>query len=229
MKKKLGGIFLSLLLLLGFSISWAAGQLEIKAPRGGELDLRQNIMKYHGTDSQLVEVDWEDSVSESDAKEKSAVSKNTTSSRVLKSVDVMFDQNKNYMVASKKVSLYYDKTTSAVCNLLEWDRGNAFMKLSGQVTLIYNDWTIKGSQIEGQLDKEMFTVYGPVEAFSKTDTIRGGKLTFDRANGKAVISDNALLVRDKNEMSAPEITYFLDTKQVLASGAVKTRIINETK
>ena len=229
MSKKLIGISLFGILFFSFGIAWAAAQLEIKAPDGGEMDLPKNVMKYYGTDSQLVEVRWEDSVFQNSGKEQSKPVKITSLPRVLKSVNLMVDLNQNYIVANKKVTLYYDESTSAACNFLEWDRKGAFMKLSGQVVIIYNDWTIKGSWVEGQLDKELFTVYGPVEAFNKSDIIRGGKLVFDRGNRKAIISDNALLIRDKNEMAAPEISYFFDTNQVLASGAVKTRIINETK
>lgn len=229
MTKKLAGIFLAFILFFSFSIGWAAGELEIKAPRGGEMDLQQNIMKYHGTDTQLVEVYWEDSVFENDEKEHGKIVKDSSLPRVLKSVDLTVSLGQNYIVANKKVTLHYDESTSATCNLLEWDRGMSQMRLTGQVVIWYKDWTIKGSRIEGQLDKELFTVYGPVEAFNKLDTIRGGKLIFDRGNRKAIISDNALLIRDKNEMAASEISYFFDTNQVLASGAVKTRIINETK
>jgi lipopolysaccharide export system protein LptA len=229
MSKKLIGILFIMILWFSFGIAWAASQLEIKAPCGGEADLLQNVMKYSGTDSQLVEVHWEDSVFQNGEKEQAKTGQKPALPRVLKSVHLTVNLNQNYIVANKKVAVYYDESTSATCDFLEWDRKAALMKLSGRVTIIYKDWTIKGSRVEGQLDKELFTVYGPVEAFNQSDIVRGGKLVFDRGNQKAIISDNALLVRGKNEMAAPEITYFFDTNEVLASGAVRTRIINETK
>jgi lipopolysaccharide export system protein LptA len=230
-KKKSCYIFFATVLFFSFGIGWAAGQLEVKAPLGGDFDLLQNIMNYHGTNSQLVEAHWKDSLLENDelhGKESKNVKKASVS-RVLKSIDLTVNLGRDYLMANKKVTLVYDESTSATCDSLEWDRQGAFMKLFGQVVIKYQDWIIKGSRVEGQLDKDLFTVYGPVEASNPMNIIRGGKLVLDRVSKKAIISDNALIIRDKSEMSAPEITYFFDTKQVLASGTVKTRIINETK
>jgi lipopolysaccharide export system protein LptA len=113
--------------------------------------------------------------------------------------------------------------------LLEWDQKSAFTKISGQAIIVYKDWTIKGDRIEGQLDKGLFTIYGPVEVTNKLNTIRGDKLLFDQGLGKVVVSANALLIRGNNEMAATEIVYFLNTNQVIANGTVKTRIIDDTK
>jgi lipopolysaccharide assembly outer membrane protein LptD (OstA) len=103
------------------------------------------------------------------------------------------------------------------------------MKISGQAIIVYKDWIIKGDRIEGQLDKELFTIYGSVDASNKLNTIRGGKLVFDRKLEKGIVSDNAQLIQGKNEMTASEFVYFLNTNQVIASGTVKTSIIDENK
>ena len=205
MSKKTWAIILIIGLLLNLTIAWAAGELVITAPRGGELDLQQKIMKYHGSDSQLVEVRWKDAAPGTaplEQKKQGNTARNASLPRVLKAVELTVNLNQNYLLANKKVSLYYDESTSVTCNTLEWDRGTALMKLFGQVTIEYKDWTIKGSRVESQLERGLFTVYGPVEAFNKQNTIRGGKLIFDRGSSKAVISDNALLIRGKNEMAA---------------------------
>ena len=226
MIKKLGSIFLAIILLFNFGVGLAAVKLEIIAPHGGEFDLQQKVMKYHGSNSQPVEVRWKDPALEADKLQGKAIRK-PLPSRVLKAFELTVNLNQNYIVASKDVVLKYDENTSATCNLLEWDRGIALMKISGEAMIAYKDWTIKGNRIECQLDKGAFTVFGPVEAFNKLNTIHGGKLIFDRGIGKAIISDNALLIRGKDEMAASEISYFFDTNQVLASGTVKTKIIDE--
>jgi lipopolysaccharide export system protein LptA len=241
MTKKPWGIFLALSLLLGAGISWAAGQLEITAPGGGEMDLQQNIMKYYGLGSQLVEVSWDDLLLETKyleydqkqeilkGKEQVELTQKAKIPRVLKASELVVNRNQDYIVASKGVVLKYDEITSATGNSLEWDRGINLIKLTDQAMIIYKDWTIKGSRIEGQLDKGIFTVYGPVEAFNKLNTIRGGKLIFYRGMEKVEVEDNPLLIRGKNEIAASKIVYLINTNQVLASGMVKTRIIDETK
>jgi hypothetical protein len=54
MTKKLWWILLTTILLLNAGIGGVAGQLEISAPGGGEMDLRQNVMKYHGLKTRRV-------------------------------------------------------------------------------------------------------------------------------------------------------------------------------
>ncbi|HBF36767.1 MAG TPA: hypothetical protein DDW50_05550 [Firmicutes bacterium] len=218
-------------LFLYFGISSAAGQLEIKAPHGGEYDLAQNVMKYHGTVSRLVEARWKESSNfgEGASVQGDKSAKKSSSPKILKAVDLVINLKRNYLVASKNVVFLYDESTSATCNNLEWDRPADFMKLSGRVVIKYLDWVIKGSRVEGELGKGFFTVYGPVEAVNPANTIRGDKLILDRPNNKGVISGEAVLIRDQNEMTAPEITYSFDTHQVLASGTVKTKIINVAK
>jgi lipopolysaccharide export system protein LptA len=234
MKRKNWCVLFIAILFLYFGISvasLAAEQLEVKAPHGGEFDLAKNVMKYYGTVSRLVEARWRDL----EAINNETVDKNTKSIkksptiRILKSVEMQINLNSNFLVADKNVVFLYDEGTSATCNNLEWDRPAGFVKLSGQVIIKYLDWVIKGSRVEGELGKGLFTVYGPVEAVNPNNTIRGNKLVLDRPANKGVISGDAVLIRDQNEMTAPEITYSFDTHQVLASGVVRTKIINETK
>ncbi len=231
MKRKIWSALFIVALFLYFGISLAAGQLEIKAPHGGEFDLAKNVMKYHGTVSHLVEARWKDLVATNNESvdKDSKTNKKSSIPRILKSVELEMNLNRNYLVANKNVVFLYDESTSATCNSLKWDRPAEFMKLSGQVVIKYLDWVIKGSQAEGELGKGLFTVYGPVEAVNPTNIIRGNKLILDRPANKGVIRGDAVLIRDQNEMTAPEITYSFDTHQVLASGIVKTKIINGTK
>ena len=231
MTKEMWAIFIAFSLLLSIGIGWATGQLEITAPGGGEFDLRQNVMKYHGQDSQQVNVRWNDSALETNELQGKEQNKGTRKviPRLLRAFELTANLNQNYIVASKEVSLLYDESTTATCNLLEWDRQTAFMRLSGQVMIVYKDWTIKGIRIEGQLDKELFTVFGPLEASNKLNTIRGGKLIFNRRMERLIVEDNPLLIRGNNEMAASKIVYSINTNQVEASGMVKTRIIDETK
>jgi lipopolysaccharide export system protein LptA len=232
MTKKPWWIFLATILFLNIGIGWAAGRMEIIAPGGGEFDLRQNVMKYHGLDSQRVEVHWLEPVPESVDLKGNEQSKDTQTSsqpKLLKAFELLVNLNQNYLVAKKEVFFKYDESTSVTCNLLEWAQGSALMKISGQAVIVYKDWIIKGDRIEGQLDKGLFTVYGPMEAANKLNILRGDKLVFDQRLGKVTVTDNALLIRGKNEMAASEIVYFLNTNQVFASGMVKTSIIDETK
>jgi lipopolysaccharide export system protein LptA len=231
MIKKFWGFILLLGLLLNLSIGWAAGELTIIAPRGGHFDLQHKVMKYYADGSRLVEARWKESLitgrelSDNRKTKKRAI----PSARILKAFELTVDVTQNHLTASQKVTLYYDVSTFAKCNLLDWERLANFMKLTGQVMIGYQDWIIKGNQIDAHLDKGLFIVYGPVEAFNKLNSIHGGKLIFDQANRKAIISDNAVVTRGGNEMAAPEITYFFDTNQVLASGSVRTKIIDESE
>ncbi len=231
MKRKIWTTLFIVFMFLSYGLSAAAGRLEVKAPRGGEFDLAQNVMKYHGTASQLVEARWKDldNANNESLDKNDKTNKKPSVSRVLKSVELVVDIDRNHLVARKNVFFLYDGSTSATCNNLEWDRPTEFVKLSGQVVIRYLDWVIKGSRAEGEIKNGLFTVYGPVEAVNPTNKIRGNKLILDRPANKGVISGDATLIRDQNEMTAPEITYSFDTHQVLASGMVKTRIINETK
>jgi lipopolysaccharide export system protein LptA len=231
MTRKFWGFILILGLFLNLSIGWAAGELTITAPRGGQFDLKHKVMKYYAGGSQLVEARWNESpiVRGELPENRQTKKRKILSTKVLKTFELTVDVTQNHLTANQKVTLYYDESTFAKCNLLDWERSANFMKLSGQVMIGYQDWIIKGSQIDAHLDKELFIVYGPVEAFNKLNSIHGGKLIFDRANRKAIISDNAVVTRGGNEMAAPEITYFFDTNQVLASGSVRTKIIDESE
>ena len=61
MKRIFWSVLFITILFLYVGISSAAGQLDIQAPHGGEYDLGQNVMKYYGTVSHLVEARWKES------------------------------------------------------------------------------------------------------------------------------------------------------------------------
>ncbi|MGE5581438.1 MAG: hypothetical protein ACM3X9_02765 [Bacillota bacterium] len=239
MIKKLWLIFL-ILILSGFSAGLTKDQLELVAPGGGELDLGRNVMVYHGTATKPVEVRWQSLILNSKyleynrnnetlfAKSQAQITQKLPF-RTLKANEISVKLKQESLAANGGVSLKYDDTTTVTCNMLKWDQKNDLMELSGQPIVIYKEWTIKGVRMEGHPQKGLFIVYGPAEAANKTSLARGGKMTFDRDADKLVIQENPDLVRGKNEMSANEIVYDLKTNQVLASGTVKTRIVEETE
>lgn len=230
-------VAIGILLLIGTAV-WAEGQLEITAPGGGEIDLGRNIMKYHSSDSHLVEVHWGNSVLETKFLEYSRTQQILKckgqvnviqNGRNLTSEELTVDLRRDYFTASKAVFLKYDNSTTVTGNALEWDNQSDQVKISGQAVVTYNDWTLKGNRIEGRLGQGLITALGSVEASNKEYTIRGGKLIYDRSAGKISIQDNPVLIHGNNQMAASEIIYDLKTNKVSANGTVKTRSNDETK
>lgn len=219
MNKKMWWIAWTVIIITVFNycIVLADSRLEIIAPGGGFMDLVRQTMKYQGSNSEFVEVRWNESVSEKILQ------------RFLKSYELSVELNRDYFIAQKDVLLKYDEATLLSGDSLEWDRNNNFFRLSGKSMVTYKDWIVKGNKIESYFNKELLTIDGSAEASNKANMIRGGKIIFDRSVNKIFIQEEPVIIRGNNEMSASEIIYDLKTNQVSANGTVKTRIINEAK
>lgn len=235
MKQNLRNIFL-LLLILFTGVAWAASEIELIAPGGGEVDLKQNVTKYYANAPKVVEAHWQNAVLEAQylefyrdqkiLKAKDRVKlKELTSNRVLKCGAMTVDLNRDYCTASKGVLFEFDNNTFLSGNSLEWDNKNANVKVLEKTEIDYKDWKIYGDRIDGEIDRGLFTITGSVRAIGVDATIKAGRLVFDQESEKLTLQDDPIIVRGKNEMSATEISYDLKTKKITASGPVKTRVL----
>ncbi len=240
MIKRLVWMFSLFILFFSYNISMAKEQVVVTAPGGGFIDIEKNVMKYRGSDSQLVEVRWDNLILEANyleynkgqetlkGKDKVNLLQTAPMRRVLTATEISANLIQKYFTANQEVTLN-DEKSLITGNRLEWDQKKDSIKISGQVTVKYKDWILKGDSMEGQLEKGYYTVSGQVEASNKNNLLRGGKLVFNRQVNKVFAQENPVLIRGKNEMSASEIIYNLDSNQIIANGTVKTRIIDEAE
>lgn len=227
--------------LLAAQIGWTNNQLELLAPGGGEMDLKQNLMKYFATASTPVVVKWDDYVLESsyleyyrgksilNGKKKVKLVQSKPALRVLKSSEIHLELERDFYTATGDVNFEYDPVTRLTGGVLEWDQLHAKTRLTGNPTITFKDWTVKGDLIEGALDKGIFTVTGNVKASNQEATITAGKLTFDRNAELYTLQDHPVLVRGQSELNATEIVYYVQTKKVTAKGLVQSKIIKENQ
>lgn len=223
------------LLLLG-GIVWAAGEPQLTAPGGGELDLVQNVVKYYGTRSQQVEARWGDYQLLADylehyhtqglivARGNVVINQNASEKRSVQSGEMRFDLNKNLLIAKEQVMIQLDNTIRAQGGYLEWDRANDRFKLINSPQIEYLDWKITGKAVEGQLGPGLITITGPVYGANQDTLIKAGQLIAERQKEVFYLKDNPVVIRGKNELSATEIVYDLKTKKVSAKGILKTKI-----
>lgn len=109
---------------------------------------------------------------------------------------------------------------------MDWDRKEGRVKLTGNPVILYQDWTVTGSLVQGELNKEVYTVFGPVQGDNKDTSIRGGKLILDRKLNKLFLEDKPVVVRGNSETTATQIIYDLNTNKINAKGPVRTRMID---
>ncbi len=233
MLKKLWVLLMALLLS---STVFAETQLELVAPGGGEADLQANTMKYYAADSDLVVVRWSNYTLEAQSleyhHEKSTLSgqgmiklTQKTPIRILRSERFFADLNRDYFNASGSVKIRYDETTNISGERLDWESQTELFDLTGDVTLLYGGWKITGNKAEGNMKSGLFVISGSVQAISIENSMRAGRVIFDRSIEKMTLLENPVVINGKNELSATEIVYDLKTKKVLASGVVKSRVI----
>jgi lipopolysaccharide export system protein LptA len=240
MVKSLRKVVLLVLLICGCGVGWTQGKIELIAPGGGEMDLKQNLIKYYASGSLLVQALWDNNILEAGyleyyrdrefikADNQVQLTQKKPVTRVLKSSQITVDMKQDFFTAKKEVNLV-DENTSVSGNLLEWDRKNDQFKMTGNPEIVYKDWKITGERIEGQLNKGFITIFGPVHAANNETNIQAGKMIFQREIEQFTLQENPVVIRGKNEMTASEMYYDLKTKKVTANGEVKSRIIDENR
>jgi lipopolysaccharide export system protein LptA len=228
------GILLMFLLLCG--AVFAETELEIVAPGGGEADLRSNIIKYHAAGSDLVIVRWNNYELEAELleyhREKSVLNgkgmvkiTQKTPLRVLHSEQILADLNREYFTANGSVRLRYDATTNLKSERLDWESRTEEIILTGDVVVNYSGWKMTGEKVEGNMISGLFIITGSVRIVNLENSMRAGRVIFDRSMEKMTLRENPVVINGKNELSATEIVYDLRTKKVSASGVVKSRVI----
>jgi lipopolysaccharide export system protein LptA len=229
--------FRILLLFLLLSGAVLAGtELELVAPGGGEADLRRSEMKYYASGSDLVVARWNNFVLEAEfleyQRDKSVLNgkglvKMTQKSpwRVLQSVSFFADLNQEHFTANGSVKLRYDETTNFKAEQLDWESRTEQFSLIGDVSVNYLGWKMTGDKVEGNMSSGLFIITGSVRIVNLENSMRAGRVIFDRSIEKMTLRENPVVINGKNELSATEIVYDLKTKKVSASGVVKSRVI----
>ncbi len=230
---------LALFLILVFADAvLAAGQAELVAPGGGEMDLNRNIIRYFGTEAQPAVVNWEDLSIEAKhleydrnqgivtGKEKVKLTQRNPL-RILECAQLTIELNRNFLTATGNVNLRYDQQTTGTANHLEWDRVGQNVRLTEKPEIAYQEWHISGEQMEAQLERGIFSASGRAQIIGNDTVAKAGRIVFERDAEKAVMRENPIVVRGTNELSATEIIYDFRTKKLSANGEVRTRIIKD--
>ncbi len=214
----------------------AETELELVAPGGGEADLQENIMKYYADGSNLVMVRWSNFILEAESLEYQSEKATLNGKgmikltqkepfRVLRSERIFADLTQDYFRANGSVKITYDGTTDISGERLDWKSQSEQFDVIGDVAIKYSGWKMTGQKIEGNLNSGLFTIFGPVQAVNMENSMRAGRMIFDRPSDKLTLLDNPVVINGKNELSATEIVYDLKTKKVTVSGVVKSRVI----
>lgn len=225
-----------IIVLLFSTVVLAEAELELVAPGGGEVDLQENVMKYYADGSNLVIANWGNYKLEGQSLEwqnaKSILQgkgmirlTQMEPYRELRSEQIFADLNRDHFKANGSVKIKYDETTNISGEHLDWESQTERINLTGDVIVNYSEWKMTGEKIEGNINSGLFTIYGPVQAISKENCMRAGRVIFDRTIEKITLLENPVVINGKNELSATEIVYDLKTKKVSASGLVKSRVI----
>jgi len=242
MNKQFGklGVSLSLFILIFFSSpGWAAAELELIAPGGGEMDLRQNVVKYYAVDAKPVEARWEKSVLNADyleyyretelidAKDRVKLTRTDVTPRVLACNELQLYLRRDFLKAGGGVTLELEPTTSLSGESLEWDHANDKFSLTGKPVINYKEWQVFGEAVEGHPDAGAFTILGPAKATDGEAVIKAGCIIFNRKAEELILRENPIFLKGENELTATEIIYDLKTKKLSAKGLVKSKIIKQ--
>lgn len=234
-----GVIVFTMLFLVLTGAAPAPQPLEVVAPGGGEIDFQSNIAKYYADGASLVEAHWTDYLFTAEYIEvnrdlqtvqghgKVKITQNPDKIRELLCNEFIYDRHRDFLTASGGVNFHSDQDSSFSGGRFEWDRKSDSFKLEEQPKVIYQDWVIRGSRMDGQVVKGLLNVYGAAEATNGEMTASGGLMILNRETNKLIVRENPVVIQRKNEMTAKEITYDLKTKKVAAIGPVKSRIIDE--
>jgi lipopolysaccharide export system protein LptA len=226
-----------LLFVLLFSTAvLAKGELKLVAPGGGEVDLQKNVMRYYADGSNLVVADWGNFKLEAESleyqNEKGTLQgkgkiKLTQKEpyRELRSEQFLADLNRDHFNANGSVKIKYDNITNLSGEQMDWESQTEEFNIIGNVVLNYSGWKMTGEKIEGNMNSGLFVIFGPVQAIDRENSMRAGRVIFDRSIERVTLLENPVVINGKNELSGAEIIYDLKTKKVSASGVVKSRVI----
>lgn len=229
-------LFTGTWLVIGFACGWAEDQSQprLNAPGGAEIDFVHNITKSYGTSAKPVVAVWSDFRVEAGyleydrdqatvrAEEQVKITQELPVYRITTCDQLFLDLKRELLTAQDDVMVFYDEITSLAGNRLEWDRKNDSAKITGAALIKYKDWKITGERIEGQINKGVFIVYGPVKGMGTDCSLKAGQIIFDRSVDKIFLKNNPVVIQGKNEFSAPEIIYDLKTQKV--STRTETRV-----
>lgn len=191
-----------LLLLIGSITAWAAEQSRdpdqprLVAPGGIEMDFLKNIAKCYGTEAKPAEANWTDS----------ALSANYFE----------YERFRQLLRAKGHVRMARKQATGLLSSesaSLEWDRLQDRLVMTGNVQFTFEGWKIDCVRLEGQVNKGVYTFYGPVRGNNHETSLQAGEMLFDQAAAKLYLKNNPVVVQGKNRLTAAEIVYDLKTKK----------------
>lgn len=212
--------------MIGLPLGWTEGeQPKLTAPGGAEIDFARDITKCFAAGSKPVEAYWKSYNIEAGyleynrtletvrAQGKVRMIQKLPIYRVITCNEFFFQLKQEYIKAEKEVKIIYDEDTTLDGDFLEWDRLNDLVKVTGMPQISYKDWRISGERIEGQVNKGVFVLFGPVKGTGKDSSLKAGQIVFDRSRDKIFLINNPVVVQGKNQFTAPEIVYDLKTRK----------------
>jgi lipopolysaccharide export system protein LptA len=235
LKRSLYWAFLIMVFVIaGFAIGRAEGdQPKLIAPGGAEIDFVHNITKCFGTGINPVEAHWKNFSVEANYLEynrgegtaraigKAKIIQEIPIYRIVTCRRVFLDLKQEFITAEKEVTIFDGEDTSLTGDSLEWDRKNDFIKVAGSTHISYQDWQIDGERIEGQINKGLFTFFGPVKGAGTDTSFKAGQIIFDRSSEKIFLKNNPSVIQGKNQFTAFEIVYDLKTRKVSTKSETK--------
>jgi len=214
-------------LLLGLDRGWTESeQPHLIAPGGAEIDFVNNLTKCFGTDTKPVEAYWKNYSVEAyyleynrdndmvQAHNKVRILQNIPVYRVVTCNDFLVELKREFIKAENEVKIVYDENTSLTGDALEWDRQNDLVKVTGTPQIDFKDWRINGERIEGQINKGIFIIFGPVKGIGNDESFQAGQVVFDHIRDKIFLKNNPVVIQGKNQFTAPEIVYDLNTRKI---------------
>jgi lipopolysaccharide export system protein LptA len=128
--------------------------------------------------------------------------------------DFLVELKREFIKAENEVKIVYDENTSLTGDALEWDRQNDLVKVTGTPQIDFKDWRINGERIEGQINKGIFIIFGPVKGIGNDESFQAGQVVFDHIRDKIFLKNNPVVIQGKNQFTAPEIVYDLNTRKI---------------
>lgn len=195
-------LLITLLLPAGYLTVGASGQSRdpeqprLKAPGGIEMDFLKNIAKCYGIDSKPAEAGWTDTVLTADYFE--------------------YDRLRQLVRAQGHVRVVQKQEGGVLIGesaSLEWDRLDDRLELVGNPRFTFEGWKVECVRLEGNVNKGLFTFYGPVKGNNHETSLQAGEMVLDQAAAKLYLRDNPVIIQGKNRLTAPEIVYDLKTKK----------------
>ncbi len=240
LKKILFFTVVSIILLISPVAGSSSGNpIEFLAPGGGEADLERDILKYYSTKKELIRMTWQDFVLNAvyleyyrhqgliKGKQQVKIVWQQTPVRMLTCRELIYQQVQNRLTARQNVVLKYGEELLLKGDLLKWDRRSDQVELRGSPVIAYQDWLVRGSQINGEIEAGIFEIEGPVVAERNEMKITAGRVRYHAPEKLLYCQEQPVLVKGRNQLTAVEIIYDLQQKKIITKGPTRSLIVEK--